>query len=133
MITPRELKKLYDQGQNIISLLRQEFGASKNTPEIIEISYDMQTGSYIEAMKNEDMAQHKEEYTEEIAKVILSLCQPKSLLEAGVGEATTLSGVSKHLENDVSNYGFELELVESRLCKRLATYTRNKEYCFMLR
>ena len=108
MITPRELKKMYAQGQNISALLRQELGVNQNTQKIIEISYDMQTGSYIEAMKSADMAKHKEEYTAEIAKVILSLCQPTSLLEAGVGEATTLSGVSKHLKNEVSSYGFDL-------------------------
>jgi len=108
MITPRELKKLYTQGKNISALLRKELNVKQNTLEIIEISYDMQTGSYIEAMKSEDMAKHKEEYTAEIAKVILSLCNPMSVLEAGVGEATTLSGVLKHLGNEVNSYGFDL-------------------------
>jgi len=108
MITPRELKQLYAQGQNISALLRKELNVNQNTQEIIEISYDMQTGSYIEAMNNEDMAKHKEEYTAEIASVILSLCNPMSVLEAGVGEATTLAGVLKHLGNDVSSYGFDL-------------------------
>ncbi len=108
MITLSELKKLYAQGQNISLLLRKELDVKQNTQEIIEISYDMQTGSYIEAMKSKDMAKHKEEYTTEIAKVILSLCKPISVLEAGVGEATTLSGVLKHLGNEVSSYGFDL-------------------------
>lgn len=108
MITPRELKKLYAQGQNISLLLRKELSTKLNTQEIIEISYDIQTGSYIEAMNNEDMAKHKREYTAEIAKVILSLCKPASILEAGVGEAITLSGVLKNLGNVVSSYGFDL-------------------------
>lgn len=108
MITPRELKKMYDQGQNISALLRKDLNVSYNTPEIIEISYDMQTGSYIEAMKNDDMAKHKEEYSAEIASVILSLCKPISVLEAGVGEATTLSSVLKQFGMMVSSYGFDL-------------------------
>ncbi len=108
MITPFELKKLYAQGENISALLRKELGVKHNTQEIIEISYDMQTGSYIEAMQNENMAKHKKEYTAEIAKIILSLCKPVSVLEAGVGEATTLSGVLDHLGDDVSSYGFDL-------------------------
>lgn len=108
MITPRELKKMYAQGENISALLRQELGINQNTQKIIEISYDMQTGSYIEAMKDENMAKHKEKYTEEIAKIIFSLCQPASLLEAGVGEATTLSGVLKHFKKEISSYGFDL-------------------------
>lgn len=108
MITPRELKKMYAQGHNINALLRKELNVSHNTPEIIEISYDMQTGSYIEAMKSDDMAKHKEEYTAEIASVILSLCKPISVLEGGVGEATTLAGVLKNLGNNVNSYGFDL-------------------------
>ena len=108
MITPRKLKKMYSQGQNISALLHQELGVNQNTQEIIEISYDMQTGSYIKAMESEYMVKHKDEYTAELAKVILSLCQPTSLLEAGVGEATTLSGVLKHLGHVVSSYGFDL-------------------------
>jgi len=108
MISPNKLKKLYAQGQNISALLRKELNVKQNTREIIEISYDLQTGSYIEAMKDEDWAKHKEEYTAQIAKVILSLCKPISVLEAGVGEATTLSGVLKHLGNEVKSYGFDL-------------------------
>jgi ubiquinone/menaquinone biosynthesis C-methylase UbiE len=108
MIRPRELNKLYGQGKNISALLRKDLDVKHNTQEIIEISYDMQTGSYIEGMKNEAMAKHKAEYSEEIAKVILSLCNPQSVLEAGVGEATTLSGVLHHLGNEVDGYGFDL-------------------------
>ena len=108
MITPKELEKLYAQGQNISALLRKELNIDHNTPEIIEISYDMQTGSYTEAMKNEAMAKHKAEYSAEIANVILSLCEPKSILEAGVGEATTLSGVIKSLNKPTKSYGFDL-------------------------
>lgn len=44
----------------------------------------------------------------EITRVILSLCNPISVLEAGVGEATTLSGVLKHLGNEVNSYEFDL-------------------------
>jgi len=108
MTTPRQLKRLYEQGQNISAFLRREMGLEHNTLEIIEVSYDLQTGSYIAAMENEEMAKHKEEYSREIASRILSLCEPKSILEAGVGEATTLSGVLKHLANEVNNYGFDL-------------------------
>lgn len=108
MTTPRQLKELYKQGQNISAFLRKNMGVEHNTREIIEISYDLQTGSYIDAMQNEKMAKHKEEYSREIANTILSLCEPTSVLEAGVGEATTLSGVLKNLGNKVNSYGFDL-------------------------
>jgi uncharacterized protein YbaR (Trm112 family) len=108
MTTPRQLKALYDQGRNISAILREERGLPHNTPEIIEVAYDLQTGSYIEGMKNEEMAKHKSEYAAEIARTILSLCRPGSVLEAGVGEATTLSGVLRSLGSLVGSYGFDL-------------------------
>ncbi len=106
--TPRELKALFDQGKNITALLREEQGLERNTVEIVEVAYDLQTGSYIAAMGNPQMAEHKRLYTTEIAKRILALCQPRSILEAGVGEATTLSGVLKHMGEGVPSFGFDI-------------------------
>jgi uncharacterized protein YbaR (Trm112 family) len=118
MITPRRLKELYDEGQNISALLRQERGLDHNTREIIEMAYDLQTGSYVQAMGDEKMARHKAEYSAKIAAAILSLCQPESVLEAGVGEATTLSGVLGNLEGRVSSYGFDLSWSRVAYAKR---------------
>lgn len=118
MTTPRELQTLYKQGKNITQLLREEHGVEHNTDEIIEIAYDLQTGSYIAAMENAEMEKHKQEYTAEIAKTILSLCEPASVLEAGVGEATTLSGVLKNLGSNVSGYGFDLSWSRVAYAKR---------------
>jgi len=108
MIIPRKIKELYEQGINISAWLRKELGVTHNTREIIEMSYDIQAGSYIESLKNAAMAKYKAEYTSEIAKVISSLCEAESVLEAGVGEATTLSGVLKHLDSNIKSYGFDI-------------------------
>ena len=108
MTTPNQLKKLYENGENISKFLRNEQGLKHNTFEIIEIAYDLQTGSYISAMDNKEVRQHKDNYSREIANTILSLCNPSSVLEAGVGEATTLSGVLKNLGNKIDSYGFDL-------------------------
>lgn len=118
MITPGELKSLYEQGKNISAVLRERMGIQHNTPEIIELSYDLQTGSYIAAMENPAMAEHKRGYAAELAKTILSLCEPASVLEAGVGEATTLSGVLQHLGADVSSFGFDLSWSRVAYAKR---------------
>lgn len=118
MSTPRELQALYKQGKNITQLLREELGLQQNTDEIIEIAYDLQTGSYIAAMKSAEMKKHKRNYTLEIAKTILSLCKPKSILEAGVGEATTLSGVLHGIGADVSGFGFDLSWSRVAYAKR---------------
>jgi ubiquinone/menaquinone biosynthesis C-methylase UbiE len=116
--TPLQLKSLYEQGRNISALLREEKGVQHNTDEIIEISYDLQTGSYIASMENGKMAEHKRDYTSEIAKILLSLCEPMSILEAGVGEATTLSGVLQHLKVKVSSFGFDLSWSRVAYAKR---------------
>ena len=72
------------------------------------MSYDIQAGSYVDAMSNAKQAQYKEDYAHELAKIITSLCQPTHILEAGVGEATTLSGVINHLTKGVYSYGFDI-------------------------
>jgi len=108
MITPKELKARYAKGENISALLREAHNVEGNTREIIEISYEMQAGSYIQAMRDPLTAKHKAEYSRAIAEVISSICQPASVLEAGIGEATTLSGVVGHLGHEVRSYGFDL-------------------------
>ncbi len=108
MLTPRQLKTLYEEGKNVSELLRGEMEVDHNTDEIIEISYDLQAGSYTNAQSDEDVAQRKRRYCAEIVKTIHSLCQPKSILEAGVGEATTFSGVLLGLETSLPSYAFDL-------------------------
>lgn len=118
MTTPRELKLLYEQGTNISAYLRREKEVQGNTAEIIEVAYDLQTGSYIDAMQNTIKADHQQNYTAETARIILSLLNPTSILEAGVGEATTLSGVLSHLGCAISSYGFDLSWSRVAFAKR---------------
>jgi ubiquinone/menaquinone biosynthesis C-methylase UbiE/uncharacterized protein YbaR (Trm112 family) len=117
MTTPRQLKDLYEQGRNICEFLRKEMCVERNTQEIIEIAYDLQTGSYNSFVQDGDMAIRQDECSKEIAAVIQALCKPVSVLEAGVGEATTLSGVLKHL-GGVSSYGFDLSWSRVALGKK---------------
>lgn len=103
-----QLKELYSQGVNISEYLRDARGIEQNTPETIEISYDLQAGSYTAAMKNPEYAARKRDYFTHLADIILSLCRPGSILEAGVGEATTLRGLLERLGYPVASYGFDL-------------------------
>jgi len=107
-LTPKKISKMYSKGANISATLRNEMGLETNSKEIIEISYDLQTGSYIGSMQDKELADIKRSYVVEIARVIKSLCDPSSILEAGVGEATTLSGVIKAIDGNTRNYGFDL-------------------------
>lgn len=107
MTSPRELQELYERGENIMSYLRSSRGNGFNSREAIEISYDLQTGSYTAAAATEEGRAHKQRYTFELARQIAEVYEPASILEAGVGEATTLSGVIDHL-GEVQSYGFDL-------------------------
>jgi hypothetical protein len=92
-MNPTELKAAYERGENIIALLRKKFGSPINTEEFIEISYDLQAGSYISAMENSVNAAKVQNYAGEIARILRKYGAPTSLLEAGVGEATTMAWV----------------------------------------
>ena len=112
MRTPREMQRLYQAGQNICAARRAEFGVSENSSEIIELAYDLQTGSYINAVVHGGLGPHKADYSLEIARRIQGLFAedeaPASILEVGCGEATTLSGVISNLPSEIQFFGFDL-------------------------
>jgi len=109
MISPRELKSMFERGENLSAALRQQAGTTGNTEEIIEWSYDIQSGSYIQALQKAEYATYNQNYTTEIARLLTSLGQSQSILEAGVGEATTLGNVVRKLDTpDIAYYGFDL-------------------------
>ena len=92
-VKPWELSEAYSEGRNIMALLRERGGDMGNTEDIIELSYDLQSGSYIRGLAkgcNEDV---KLKFTAELARVIESLGSVDSLLDAGMGEGTTLWGL----------------------------------------
>jgi len=110
-LTPSKIKTLYENGHNISAIMRKQFGLSKNTEEIIEIAYDIQAGSYISAMEIDEYRKKNKIYCAEIAKTIQNVRGGEriSILEAGLGEATTLSGVLKNIgSNSLNAYGFDL-------------------------
>jgi hypothetical protein len=106
---PSELKAAYERGENISAILRKSFGSLINTEEIIEISYDLQAGSYIRAMQNPSHASQVGLYAREIARLLHQYGSPTSLLEAGVGEATTLARVLLSYQGkEIEAHGFDL-------------------------
>ena len=104
-LTRAELLERYIAGDNITALLR---GAElRNSEDMIEVAYDLQAGSYVKALNDERMLLHKQSYTAELASVIRQLGEAKTIMEAGVGEATTLSFVLQQIP-DITAFGFDL-------------------------
>jgi ubiquinone/menaquinone biosynthesis C-methylase UbiE len=99
---------MYEQGVNISIYLRDKYG-SDNTPEIIEMAYDLQAGSYTTKMKDITEKKLRENIGSELAKNILSVLRnPCSILEAGIGEGNQLSEVLACINKPVASYGFDI-------------------------
>lgn len=106
---PRELAARFSRGENITSLLKAEAGTDRNSEEIIETAYDLQAGSYIEALSDPDTLRHKQAYAARLAHELASLGPLGSLLECGVGEATTLGLVLDAIAQAPQHvHGFDL-------------------------
>jgi ubiquinone/menaquinone biosynthesis C-methylase UbiE len=119
-----QLRKDYNQGENIMQLLRQSLGTGINTPEIVELSYDLQAGSYIKNIKNKPQ-QHEiaEQYVEWLI-IWLRQTYFSNILEAGVGEATTLAPLLTKLYPIPEKGSLGFDISWSRL-KYAKAYCRN--------
>jgi SAM-dependent methyltransferase len=101
-----EVKKIYENGGNIMDFLKSKSNATQNSTESILISYDFQAGTYTEFAKNNP--EYINNYAGSIAKV-LDKFDFNSIIEIGVGEATTLGNVVQRLVKKPKHvYGFDL-------------------------
>jgi SAM-dependent methyltransferase len=114
---PRELRRAFERGENVSARLRGELGSSSNTSGVIELSYDVQAGSYIAALADPTAKEVNERYAAEIASLVRGLSMPDTLLEAGVGEGTTLEAVLRHLGMPVDSYGFDISWSRTSLAQ----------------
>jgi SAM-dependent methyltransferase len=122
------LQNAFKEGKNIAELLRRNENSIENTPEIIELSYDIQAGSYIRDL--EKYSEIINLYVVEMAKII-SDRMPNSgvLLDVGSGELTTLSLLINSLKNKPIKV-FAFDISWSRISKGLifAKKTLGKDF-----
>lgn len=90
-----KIKEIYANGENIIRYLKSINSNELNTIEDILISYDFQSGSYIKGFSNNP--EFKDKYCTSLAKIIDDLGNFDSIIEVGVGEATTLNNLIRKL------------------------------------
>lgn len=93
-----ELREAYKRGENITKLMREKLGVDKNTSEIIETAYDLQSGSYVDyANTNPDGLNV---YAAEVAGILDEHLQSGDVLvDIGTGEMTTLCAVLAKLDS----------------------------------
>lgn len=121
----KKLKELYDKGINISSFLRDSDSKDFNTPEIIEVAYDLQAGTYYnEMISNKEVRTRKIARAQEIASHISNLCPDlKSLLKAGVGEASTLLGMLDVFDHSCKVFGFDISWSRTAYARKLISET----------
>jgi len=119
----KKLKELYDSGVNIMEYMCKQNESCVNSLDAILASYDMQAGAYVKKI-NEDKENSNlhinSEKTKLKAKDFLELFTAElaneinkydydSIMEAGVGEATTFCYLAKKLKNkDAYSCGFDI-------------------------
>ncbi|MBL0912941.1 MAG: class I SAM-dependent methyltransferase [Bacteroidia bacterium] len=101
------IKDIYNKGGNIIKYLKGNEAGTQNSLEDILISYDFQSGSYIKHFASE--IDFKTGYGAALASVIGDLGNFNSIMEAGVGEATTLGSLLPQMKQKPSDvFGFDI-------------------------
>lgn len=106
----REIRAVYDRGENVIEWIRAREASSSNSATSILYSYDIQAGSYLDKLGDAAVSRFHDERGRHIAAVLDAL-SPRSFLDAGVGEATGLVPTLRHLKKPPKEiFGFDLSL-----------------------
>lgn len=117
----RHIAELYARGGNIMAKLRSHAPGGDgrlNTVEDIMISYDFQAGSYIRSYEQDPA--YLDQYTAELRRVLAGLGPIETLLEAGCGEATTLSVLARQLAPRPALGGFDVAWSRVKLGREFA-------------
>lgn len=91
------LRAALTRGESLTAILSAPDYDSLSKEEKIAIIYDLQAGSYIRALENPATVEQKHRLTSLMAAELRALGWPSSLLDAGVGEGTTLAFLLEHL------------------------------------
>lgn len=114
----QRIKELYSKGENIIQYLKSIGGNERNTIEDILISYDFQAGSYVEGFSKNREYNYK--YCKALSLIINKIDNVDSIIEIGVGEATTLATLLENLDNKPSKIlGLDISWSRLKFAKEL--------------
>lgn len=103
----KKLREIYDNGGNVLSYVKDETNNDKNSSLAISISYDLQAGSYIKKAKTYHDLENKRAGL--YADVLNTLGKFNTILEVGIGEATTFSNLLPRLSHkDFIAAGFDI-------------------------
>ncbi len=117
--SPIALKERYDRGENITAFLREQEGTSINSEKIVEIAYDLQAGSFENDIADPEIGERYNQYARTVAETINSFPDTSTIMEAGIGEGTTLTRVLKHVRQPhLASYGFDISWSRLALARK---------------
>lgn len=123
----KKIKEVYSRGENMIKYLKRIDDHQQNSIEDILISYDFQSGSYIRSFANN--AEYKDNYCKALAEKIEELEHINSIIEVGVGEATTLNYLIKNLKNKPKDIlGFDISWSRIKFAKEFLKDFGHKDF-----
>ena len=112
------LRQAYSRGENITELLTKSH-PELDRQEIIEISYDIQSGSYTRFAI--DNPEQKEKYVLKMHEAVKHyLAEHDVILDCGAGELTTLSALSHHLPAQTQLLACDISLSRLKAGRRFA-------------
>lgn len=102
------MRAAFMRGDNAMAWARDNSSLADNTLIGTLIAYDLQAGTYVDAVRND--LSYSKLWCDQIAGLLNPyIAKGDCILEVGVGEATTLTGVIKALNcKDVSPFGFDI-------------------------
>lgn len=105
------MRAAYARGENAMAWVNDNFSGKANRLVSILVAYDLQAGSYVKWART-NLA-HNKKWCAQLADLIRPYLEVGDhVMEAGVGEATTLSGVMKAVTSvaatGLSAYGFDI-------------------------
>ena len=102
------MRAAYSRGENMMDYARKQLGSSQNTLLATLVAYDLQAGSYTARVRRKREDNHH--WCSQLAEVLSPyISANSSLLEVGVGEATTLAEVARLLAPSLGYVaGFDL-------------------------
>ncbi|MFT6981249.1 MAG: ubiquinone/menaquinone biosynthesis C-methylase UbiE/uncharacterized protein YbaR (Trm112 family) [Crocinitomicaceae bacterium] len=112
----QKVKEVFSKNGNIIQFLNKLDESDQNSTDNIIISYDFQSGSYIKATAKN--LEYNQTYCSAIAAIFNELPSVNSIMEVGVGEATTLATVIKNMDNRPNHiFGFDISWSRLKFAK----------------
>lgn len=127
------LKELYKRNENLMEYMRNQSGTWENSAEQIMLSYDFQAGTYMASYYRDPSSRLGE------AGILAEIMEEKNLsgtlLEAGVGEASTLVPLLNILRENGnlrfdSVYGFDISWSRIKAAKKFAKDQNQEEIHF---